>query len=124
MKIVQPSESFDLNLGVDSSIKVERKRISEKIEQTGFIGDNRRTNFSYEITLTNLKKTPQSIVVIERLPISQHEKIKVELQKPRDLKPDEDGKLNWKLTLQPAEKKTIELSYWVEWPKKMQVQGL
>lgn len=130
LKIVLPGESFDLNLGVDPSVKVERKQLAKKTDMTGLMDDLRRITYTYSIELKNLKKSSQVIKLQERLPVSQHEKIKVELLEPKfDAKTlgkvlDKEGILKWEVSLKAGEVQKIILSYYVEYPKNMQVEGL
>lgn len=121
---VQPGEAFDLDLGVDPAIKLERKQLARKVDLTGF--DQRKVTFQYSTEITNQKKSLQRVIVTERIPLSQHEKIKVQLLEPKRAAKDIDaeGKISWELNLAPGKKEVLPLSYSVEHPKKMPVQGL
>ena len=125
LETVQPGESFTLDLGMDPAIKVERKQLTRKVDLTGLTEDNRKINYRYSIELTNLKKSAQKINVTERVPVSQHEKIRVELKEPREMAKsvDKEGMMNWALTLEPGKPQTIFVGYTVEFPKKMNVEG-
>jgi hypothetical protein len=50
----------------------------------------------------------------------------VELLEPKELAKDVDkeGFLTWKLPLKAGEKRVVNLSYSIEYPKKMDVAGL
>ncbi len=124
LAMTQPEETFDLNLGVDPAVKIERKELARKTEKTGLLNDNTKVTFEYSIELTNLKPSAQKVELQERVPLSQHEKIKVVLIEPKDLKPDKEGKLTWTFELQPREKKTLALKYTIEHPDKMEVDGI
>lgn len=126
LKGVMPGESFELPLGVDDSIKVERKKIREYHDETGFIGSKKRVAFGLVIQVQNLKKIPIVLEISERLPVSSNEKITVTTRKitPKDYKEDKKrpGILTWKLQLKPGEKKEISIEYYIEHPKEIMIE--
>lgn len=121
---VEPGEKFDLNLGLDRSVRLERKQIAKKIDLTGFANANRRVTYTYELKVENFKKAPIELTLTERIPLSQHEKIKVSLEEPQKAEVDPEGKIVFNLSMKAGESRTQELSYWVEYPKDMVLQGL
>ncbi len=131
-KTIAPAEPFDLYLGVDEGVVVKRQLVEEKSDDT-LIGNipsgTKKISYVYKITLENFK--PRAIVVdlFDQIPVAQDDKIKVVKVTP-SIKPnaenykDRQGVYLWTMTLQPKEKKEITLSYVVEYPREMNVDGL
>jgi len=124
LKAVEPGEAFDLSLGLDRSVRVERKQLARKTDLTGFGNDKRRVTYVYKIKVENFKKAPIQLTLTERIPLSQHEKIKVSLEEPQKMQPDTEGKLVFNWMISAGQSKTQQVSYWVEYPKDMAVEGL
>jgi hypothetical protein len=74
----------------------------------------------------NTKKSEQKILVQDQIPISQNEKVVVEQVEPseKELRRDDQGFMNWNLTIKPAEKKSWKLKFNVEYPQGMTISGL
>jgi uncharacterized protein (TIGR02231 family) len=129
---VGQGEKFDLYLGVDEGVKVERKEIERKVDDVLFAGiasPNKKTSFEYKITVENYKPDKIKLNLFEMMPVSQNDKIVVKLGKvslaptEKDWK-DRPGVWKWDLDLNPKEKKEIDFSYIVEHPKDIQVPGI
>ena len=138
MPTVMPGAKFVLNLGVDSGIVVKRKLVNRLTQNTGSFSKRARITYEVQITAENNRKTAETVIVKDQLPISRHEKIVVTMVSPAaaDIRPeadggddgvvrkDEDGVLSWTLKLQPGEKRTIPLKFYVEYPTDFPVSGL
>jgi uncharacterized protein (TIGR02231 family) len=126
MKLIAPNETFDAYLGVDPSVKVERKLINKFTDYTGTFTKNVRVTYEFSFALENTKKSEQKILVQDQIPISQNEKILVEQIEPTDkeMRRDEQGFMNWNLTVKPSEKKAWKLKFNVEYPQGMAISGL
>ncbi len=126
VKAVMPGEKFNLTLGVDDGIRVERKLINRLTEDLGLISKEIRVNYEFLITVTNNKRVPAVILVKDQVPVSRHEKIEVLQVEPTAdaVKPDAQGILGWKLDLKPGEKREIRLKFSVTYPTDLAVTGL
>ena len=73
-----------------------------------------------------VKKRRCSVTVVDQLPVSQTEEIKVEELKltPKPNERDEKGILKWNITLDPGEKKEMEIGFSVEYPRGKMIMGL
>jgi uncharacterized protein (TIGR02231 family) len=122
---IAPNEEFDAQLGIDDRIKVERELSGRAVDKT-LIGNTRRTHFAYTITLTNLLAIPARVTVLDQLPVSRHESIKVKLQDaaPRPAEQSELNILKWELDLKPQEKRVLTFAFSVEHPREMAVVGI
>ncbi|MGH7597473.1 MAG: mucoidy inhibitor MuiA family protein, partial [bacterium] len=123
---VVPNDTLTLSVGIDEGIKVSRKLVNRFLESKGLLGGKKKVTFEYEIMLTNTKTTEESVNVMDQLPISRNEKIKIELLEPnaRDVQIDNQKRIKWLVRLKPGETKRLPLKYQIEFPKEVEVSGL
>lgn len=126
MSTVMPGERFDAFLGVDDGIKIERKVLNKLTETTGFFSKSKKTTYDIVIRIENLKKTTENVSIRDNVPISRNERIKVEVEVPKqgELQPDAEGVLTWNLELRPGEKKELRVKFSIEYPTDMTVSSL
>jgi uncharacterized protein (TIGR02231 family) len=125
VKLIAPNEEFELNLGVDDRVFVERKLMARDVDKR-LIGDRRRVRVGFETELRNLHTSPVNLELHDQLPVSRHEQIKVKLESA-DPKPDEQSELNeltWKFTLAPNERRFVRFDFSVEHPTAFTVTGM
>jgi len=126
MSLVPPSAEFDLYVGRDDSIKVERKEVTSKKSETGLLNRREVEERKYQITLQNFRPGPIRIQVYDQIPVSKNTDIVVNQgafsDNPTAIDKD-TGKLSWEIVLSPKVKKVIEFGYSVEWPKGKKVSG-
>lgn len=123
------NKSFDLHLGVDERIHVERRLIREDTDKS-FIGKKAVHKFIYRITLENLMKEEKTIIVHDQVPVPKHGDIQVKLVKSvpapvskEDIQDGSPGLLEWKLNLSPQKTETIEFEFSVSFPKDKRISG-
>lgn len=127
IKTISPSETFKIFLGLDDGIKVKRELVERSVDKGSVLQSGvRRITYAYRITVHNYAHSTRNIVIRDRLPVSQHEKVKVKIQyiqpQPRD-----HTKLElvvWQLALAPDAEQKIEYQFVVEHPQDMKVIGL
>jgi len=122
----EPNEAFDLPLGVDEAILVERKIVRRFVEQRGLLSKSTRTRLEFATTVTNRRATSEKLVIKDHVPVSQDDRIKVELVQLSGgiADPDQPGAYEWTRTLGPGAKLEIPLILWVEHPEDLDVIGL
>jgi uncharacterized protein (TIGR02231 family) len=120
-----PGAEIELYFGVDDRLKATRELKRREVDKT-IIGGKRRTRYAYELTLENLLSGEARLTLLDQLPVSRHEEIKVRLDsaEPRPGKHSELNQLEWELSLAPKEKRTLRFDFSVEAPQGMQVLGL
>ncbi|HEX9943082.1 MAG TPA: mucoidy inhibitor MuiA family protein [Thermoanaerobaculia bacterium] len=125
LPLVAPGQEFELALGADERLRVERKLTGRDVDKT-FLADRRRIRYKYRIEVENLRDAPQVVFVRDQLPVSRHEQIKVKLEaaEPQPTKRTDLNQLEWKLTLAPAAKQAVQFEFSVEFPREMDVVGL
>ncbi|MCX7926805.1 MAG: mucoidy inhibitor MuiA family protein [Candidatus Omnitrophica bacterium] len=129
---IAPKEEFNLYLGADEQVKIQRQLIEKRIEQTilgALPSPNKKTEFKFKITVQNLKKQKVTLKIFEALPVSEDDRIKVKItymsQKPtQENWQDKKGVCLWEMELAPQEKKEITYSFNIEHPRDMQIEGL
>jgi uncharacterized protein (TIGR02231 family) len=127
IKQTAPTEEFKVFLGIDDSIKIKRELIERSVDKGNILqNDIRRITYAYRITVHNYATVSKKIVVRDRLPVAQHERIKIKnqtIQPP----PAERTKLEimvWRFPLPADGEQKIEYRFIVEHTQDMQVIGL
>ncbi|MBP7146381.1 MAG: mucoidy inhibitor MuiA family protein [Acidobacteria bacterium] len=120
-----PDAELELPFGVDNRIAVKRVTLPESRSHEGFVGKDRQVARAFRTTIENLRGEPVEIVVEERIPVSQDERIRVTLEDettPGHVEDkDRPGILQWTVTLKPKEKRDITVAYSVRFPKDLPV---
>jgi hypothetical protein len=96
------------------SLNVTRKPYVPNKKEDGFFETKVKKRGGNVLSMTNLSNKTVRLHVIERIPVSTTEKIKVKPIKPtnvKNFKVDKEGKATFSLTLKPAESKTVEVLY-------------
>lgn len=114
-----------LNFGADERIEVKREIIKQSAAGK-FLQDKRVKSYGYQISINNPTPETVAIVLQDQLPVSQHEDIKVRLEKtePNPDQKDDLNRMTWKLTLPPKSKKLVQFHFVIEAPTDMQIRGL
>ena len=126
LNTVAPNEVFELFLGSDESVKIERKLEEVDIGKSGLLKGNRKRTYEYKIEVQNLKNSRETITVIDQVPVSRQADIRVEFVKikPEPYRRQKNNILFWKDTLEPEEKWEITVRYSVEHPAGTSITGI
>ncbi|HEY9653591.1 MAG TPA: mucoidy inhibitor MuiA family protein [Coleofasciculaceae cyanobacterium] len=121
---IAPGQEFKLNLGIDEGLKIERDLVERQVDKK-LTGNHRRTTYAYRILMTNLRKQSVPLTLIEQLPVSRHEQIKVRLIRANpQIQASEMGILEWSLTLAPLAKEEVYYQFTIEHPPELTPVGL
>jgi len=122
---VAPGEEFEVQLGVDDQIKVERK-LRRRTAGKALIGGTRTIDIGYEITVENHRDRQVAVSVHDHIPVSTDGDIKVRAREaaPPPAETDDLGELIWKLALAARESAAIKHRFTVEHPAQIAVTGL
>jgi hypothetical protein len=134
LQTVAVGESFTVGLGIDSSLKAERKLVKkdERVQ-----GGNRVVDFTYELKLENFGDNATTVRLLDRLPTVGENDIKVTLVKSdEEISKDEsyqmtdrkDGILRWDIEV-PAQaigpkKKVLSYTMQIEYDKQLSIEGM
>lgn len=115
---IQKGGQTNIYFGENQNIKI-KKTLLKRFNESEFFGNNQINTQIWKYKITNLNKIAQKINLIERLPISQNEKIKVEpLFDAKKAQIDKRGKAAWSFKLKPNETKIVKFGYKTKRPKK------
>jgi hypothetical protein len=127
LPMVNPGESYELPVGIDDSVKVIRKSLTQVSQSRGLFRNKIQVMLGYAIIAENFKRDRVELTIIDQIPVSKSEEIEVEVDQitPQPI-PDtsfaEKGILKWKLELESGEKKTVEVRYRVIYPKNTRIE--
>jgi uncharacterized protein (TIGR02231 family) len=122
---VAAGEEFELQLGVDDQIRVERK-LRRRDTSKAMIGGTRTIDVGYEITVENHRSDQAKVSVHDHVPVSRDGDIKVRLREtsPNPAEQTDLGELTWNLSLDAGRAATIRHRFTVEHPAQVTVAGL
>jgi uncharacterized protein (TIGR02231 family) len=125
LKTVAAGEEFELQLGVDDQIRVERE-LRRRSTRKAAIGGTRTIDIAYEITVENHRPNKTRVSVHDHIPISTDGDIKVRLREtsPNPAGQNDLGELTWELPLEGGQAVTIRHRFTVEHPAQVTVAGL
>jgi uncharacterized protein (TIGR02231 family) len=134
MKLVTIGQTFTAGFGIDSQIQVTREFSDKKVET---LWGNRIDEQQYNISISNFKKTPVKLRLLERLPYTKNPNIEI-LVKEMSHKLSEDseyvrtdkekGILRWDLDLKPnttnADALVVKYSYTMKYDNDMRIKPI
>lgn len=125
-KSIVSGENISLSLGVDESIKVEKKLQKKFTEHPGVFSKNTKIKYEYSIDVTNGKSKTIDIMLSDNFPVSLNEQIKVELESPKkeEVKIANDNIITWDIKLKQGEKTNLSVKFSVEYPQNLTITGL
>ncbi|MBX7196137.1 MAG: mucoidy inhibitor MuiA family protein, partial [Sandaracinaceae bacterium] len=113
MKFIAPGERFELGWGPEGALRLVREETSREGDP-GLLSSQRLRLVDRTLRLSNLGPTPLSLEILERIPVSELEKVKVALDPKRSHKgatADEDGMVRLPLTLPARGTATVTLGF-------------
>jgi hypothetical protein len=111
LDFVAPSERFKLGFGPHPNIVVHRE-IVPLSDRSSFLGSWVTRVHEVRVLLSNLGAEPLSFAVVERVAISEIEKVKVTVlseESTDHVAPDEHGFVRWAVTLAPYGRRSLSL---------------
>ena len=120
LPLIAPGQEHEIGFGTDDSVRVRYATIEDKRGESGLISSSLTDTRSFRITVKNLHERAISLSVLDHVPTSKQQDIKVEMtgKTPptrRDID-DKRGVLAWEAILQPDEERQIEFGYRISWP--------
>jgi uncharacterized protein (TIGR02231 family) len=125
LETVAPGEEFEVQLGVDDQVKVERK-LTRRATSKALLGGTRTIDIGYEITVQNHRDRQATVTVHDHIPVSTDGDIKVRAREttPPPAETTDLGELIWNLTLAPGKSAAIAHRFTVEHPAQAAIAGL
>jgi uncharacterized protein (TIGR02231 family) len=113
LSFVAPGEKLELGFGPDASLRVFRR--SERVEEEpGVLSRWHVTRHHTTLLLSNLGSEARRVRVLERIPVSEIDQVRITLDRDRTtggIEPDADGMLQWERELAPGATDQVELAY-------------
>ncbi|MDQ7007223.1 MAG: DUF4139 domain-containing protein [Acidobacteriota bacterium] len=118
-----PGEELKISFGEDKQVRVRRLRLPGRQSSSGLTGKYRLQRFAYRTTIENPSGRPIEVGVEERMPVSEDERIRVELGDGTtggwEKDPERPGVMTWKLEIPPRSERSVEVHYSVRAPKDL-----
>lgn len=134
LKDVSPSEEFTTFLGSDSALKIEHQQLARERKAGTWRSSVQSTSYKFITKIHNTKAVSVRLTVVEVLPKSTEDKIKVEqlAPLPKDLGSKGVNNLEviqnkvsnnvvWHLSLDAGAKKQLPFEYTVSWPSDKKI---
>jgi uncharacterized protein (TIGR02231 family) len=120
MPLLPPGEEHDLGFGIDDQVKVKHVVLEEKRGESGLISTSHVDSRSFRVNVKNLHERPINVMILDRIPVSQNDEIKVEYTgraTPTTQNVDDRrGVIAFEEKLDPDEEKIFEYGYRISWP--------
>lgn len=125
LETVAAGEEFELQLGVDDQIRIERE-LRRRSTSKAVIGGTRTIDIAYEITVENHRANKTRVSVHDHIPVSTDGDVKVRLREtsPKPAGQSDLGELTWELPLDGGEKAAIHYRFTIEHPAQVTIAGL
>jgi uncharacterized protein (TIGR02231 family) len=125
LPVLSPGEEHELGFGIDDLVRVKHAVAEEKRGETGLISTSRVDSRNYRITVRNMHERAIGLTVIDQIPVSKNQDIKVDLvgKSPptRQNLDDKRGVIAWDSKLEPDQESIIDFGYRVSWPSAKSV---
>ncbi len=118
------TDTLRIGLGRDARVQLKRTAIKEFTSRKVLGGAVRLTR-GFTVEVRNARADAVTLTLEDQVPVSQDQRIRVKLldRDGADYDPA-TGKLTWRLNLKAGERRSVRLSYEVEHPRDLNVQGL
>jgi len=123
-----PGGEIELAFGADDRVEIDRKVLERKRESAGIFTKDEVYRYRIRISVKNRYATPVAVKLLDLVPVSRDEKIRVEVldgTTPATREdPERPGVRIHELALGAREEKVIELRYEVRYPRGFPISGL
>ncbi|MFV0299156.1 MAG: mucoidy inhibitor MuiA family protein [Hyphomicrobiaceae bacterium] len=121
-----PGEKHELGFGADDAVRVRHNLVEDKRGERGIIATSKTDVRTWQITVTNGHTQSIQLSVIDQVPVSKNDDIKVEtVSRPDPTRRDVEnrrGILAWDVKLAPKAEWKLQHSYRVTWPSAKQIE--
>jgi hypothetical protein len=115
------SDTLSISVGRDKDLIISRD-IQKDFISKSITGTTKKEQKAWTISIKNNKSIPINISIEDQYPVSKTDDIKVDLIEYSGAKREEStGRLTWNLSINPNEKKTLDLRYSVRYPTNRSV---
>lgn len=123
-----PGGELELAFGVDARVEIDRKVLDRRRESAGLLSKDEVVRYRARVSVKNRYGTPVAVKLLDLVPVSRDEKIRIEVLDGTTAATREDperpGVRVYELALAAREEKVVELRYEVRYPRGFAVAGL
>jgi hypothetical protein len=114
-------KTLELSLGMDKNVQIKREKAKDFTTKQ-FIGNKQEENRIWNISVKNNKSQTIKMTVLDQIPISKREEIKVTLDKEfAGSINKETGEVKWSFSLASKATQEMQLKYSVRYPKNQRL---
>ena len=122
LDFVADGEQFAVFQSVADQLKLSR--VLDKKRSALVRKQRTQMQLAFVVTVENLSSKAVSLKLADRVPVSEDKDIVISGVKiSPEVKPDSKGILHWPLTLQPKEKRKLEIQYQIEYPPTLVLEA-
>ncbi len=127
MKSYSPQEEFYCSLGVDPAIRIDYKPARKFKSESGILSKTTTTTYVQVIEVKNTTLNNAKVVLSENLPLSNDDKIKINLIEPSVknnsmVKLNKQNNLEYDLAIAAGKTETITIKYSIDHPSDKEVE--
>jgi uncharacterized protein (TIGR02231 family) len=117
------NDTLSVGLGADDRVIVKRTGRGQGSD-TKVIRGVKEYKLGYNIALRNTRDVAVQVVIVDQIPVSQRDEVKIELKEATGKPKMEDfsGQLTWELSLKPTEERELSVRYEITAPRDMPVR--
>jgi uncharacterized protein (TIGR02231 family) len=110
-------DTLKISLGIDQKVVLTRTK-KDELNSRQVLGNYKKANLSWDINIRNNHTHPIQIIIFDQIPLSEDKEVTVSLNNDGGATLNAvTGELKWDLKLGASEKKTVNFSYQVKYPK-------
>lgn len=122
VELVLPGATFELGLGRNGNLKIERKTLVHNSRTRGMIGRSRVHERSYETSVESRMAVAHPVRLRDRFPVARDAKIEVRREAPANVEVDpETGRFTWATSVEPGKTVSYRTTFTVTHPDDMAV---
>lgn len=119
LKEIKKDKESSIYFATNRFIDVKKELIKDMKEEPFFSINKLKTEKVWDYTITNNSNKTQKITLVDRVPVSKHEDIKVKLiGKTKQTQLKKNGKISFDFELKAKEVKKVNFGYEIEKPTK------
>jgi uncharacterized protein (TIGR02231 family) len=127
LKSYSPQEEFYCSLGVDPAIRVDYKPVRKFKSESGILSKSTTTTYVQVIEVKNTTLSAVRVILSECLPLSNDDKIKVNLVEPSlknnsVVKLNKQNNLEYELAIGASKTETIQIKYTIDHPSDKEIE--
>ena len=129
LPLTPPGGEVKLAFGADDRVKAQRRVVERRHETSGLLTKDDVIRYRVRTTVKNLRSRPVAVRLLDLVPVSREEDIRVEVLDGSTPVTEQDDPMKpgvkaWLLVVDPQQEKAVDLRYQVRFPRGMAVSGL